>query len=55
MFENSTVCDHQSTPILCIFISFYLIISFLPLGAPTQGEFWPPEQSASILLCSEAV
>jgi hypothetical protein len=29
--------------------------SFLPLGATAQGELWPPEQSASILLYSEAV
>jgi hypothetical protein len=28
--------------------------SFLPLGATAQGELWPPEQSASILLYSEA-
>jgi hypothetical protein len=27
---------------------------FLPLGATAQGELWPPEQSASILLYSEA-
>jgi hypothetical protein len=26
--------------------------SFFPLGATAQGEFWPPEQSASILLYS---
>jgi hypothetical protein len=25
-------------------------VSFLPLGATAQGELWPPEQSASILL-----
>jgi hypothetical protein len=24
--------------------------SFLPLGVTVQGELWPPEQSASILL-----
>jgi hypothetical protein len=24
--------------------------SFLPLGATAQGELWPPEQSAAILL-----
>jgi hypothetical protein len=29
-------------------------ISFLPLNAIAEGEFWPPEQSASILLYSEA-
>jgi hypothetical protein len=29
-----------------------LIYSFLPLGATAQGELWPPEQSASILLYS---
>jgi hypothetical protein len=29
--------------------------SFLPLGATAQGELWPPEQSASILLYSETV
>jgi hypothetical protein len=23
----------------------------LPLGATARGELWPPEQSASILLC----
>jgi hypothetical protein len=28
--------------------------SFLPLGATAQGELWPLEQSASILLYSEA-
>jgi hypothetical protein len=28
--------------------------SFLPLGTTAQGELWPPEQSASILLYSEA-
>jgi hypothetical protein len=28
--------------------------SFLPLGATARGELWPPEQSASILLYSEA-
>jgi hypothetical protein len=27
---------------------------FLPLGATAQGELWPPEKSASILLYSEA-
>jgi hypothetical protein len=26
----------------------------LPLGATTHGELWPPEQSTSILLYSEA-
>jgi hypothetical protein len=30
------------------FVSVYP--SFLPLGATAQGELWPPEQSASILL-----
>jgi hypothetical protein len=30
------------------------INSFLPLGATAQGELWPPEKSASILLYSEA-
>jgi hypothetical protein len=33
--------------ILCSFF-------FLALGATAQVEFWPPEQSASILLYSEA-
>jgi hypothetical protein len=28
--------------------------SFLPLGATAQGELWPPEQSASILLYSSS-
>jgi hypothetical protein len=28
---------------------------FLSLGTTAQGELWPPEQSASILLYSEAV
>jgi hypothetical protein len=28
--------------------------AFLPLGATAQGEIWPPEQSTSILLYSEA-
>jgi hypothetical protein len=28
--------------------------SYLPLGATAEGELWPPEQSASILLNSEA-
>jgi hypothetical protein len=28
--------------------------AFLSLGATAQGELWPPEQSASILLYSEA-
>jgi hypothetical protein len=28
--------------------------SFLPFGATAQGELWPPEQSASFLLYSEA-
>jgi hypothetical protein len=28
--------------------------NFLPLGATALGELWPPEQSASILLYSEA-
>jgi hypothetical protein len=32
-----------------------LVTSFLPLGATAQGELWPPEQSASIIFCSEAV
>jgi hypothetical protein len=27
---------------------------FLPLGATAQGELWPPEQSASILLYSSS-
>jgi hypothetical protein len=27
---------------------------FLPLGATAQGELWPPEQSASILLYYKA-
>jgi hypothetical protein len=29
-------------------------INFLPFGATAQDELWPPEQSASILLYSEA-
>jgi hypothetical protein len=29
--------------------------TFLPLGASTQGELWPPEQSASILLYSSSI
>jgi hypothetical protein len=29
-----------------------LLDSFLLLGATAQGELWPPEQCASILLCS---
>jgi hypothetical protein len=29
-------------------------LNFLPLGAIAQSELWPREQSASILLCSEA-
>jgi hypothetical protein len=33
----------------------FAIPSFLPLGATAQGELWPPEQSASILLYSEVV
>jgi hypothetical protein len=28
----------------------YICSSFLPLSATAQGELWPPEQSASILL-----
>jgi hypothetical protein len=28
--------------------------SFLPLGVTAEGELWPPEQPASILLYSEA-
>jgi hypothetical protein len=28
--------------------------SSLPLGATAQGDLWPPEQSASIFLYSEA-
>jgi hypothetical protein len=35
-----------------VFSSFFP--SFLPLGATAQDELWPPEQSASILLYSEA-
>jgi hypothetical protein len=27
---------------------------FLPLGATAQGELWPSEKSASILLCSSS-
>jgi hypothetical protein len=30
------------------------IPSFVLLGATAQGELWPPQQSASILLYSEA-
>jgi hypothetical protein len=30
------------------------IPSFLTLGATAQGELWPPEQSASILLYSSS-
>jgi hypothetical protein len=33
---------------------FYNMTSFLPLGGTAQGELWPPEQSASILLYSKA-
>jgi hypothetical protein len=29
--------------------------SFLPLSPTAQGELWPPEQSASILLYSSSV
>jgi hypothetical protein len=29
-------------------------IFFLPLGATVQGELWPPERSASILLYSSS-
>jgi hypothetical protein len=31
------------------------IPSFLPLSATAQGELWPPEQSASILLYSSSI
>jgi hypothetical protein len=31
-----------------------ILTSFLPLGVTAQGELWPPEQSAFILLHSEA-
>jgi hypothetical protein len=34
--------------------TYLLSVSFLPLGATAQGELWPPQQSASILLYSEA-
>jgi hypothetical protein len=34
--------------------NFLVYKSFLPLGATAQGELWLPEQSASILLYSEA-
>jgi hypothetical protein len=33
---------------------WHVLPSFLSLGATAQGELWPPEQSASILLYSEA-
>jgi hypothetical protein len=29
-------------------------LNFLPLDATVQGELWPPEQSAPIILYSEA-
>jgi hypothetical protein len=32
-----------------------IIPSFFPLGAIAQGELWPPEQSASILLYSSSI
>jgi hypothetical protein len=32
----------------------YMLSSFFPFGATAHGELWPPEQSASILLYSEA-
>jgi hypothetical protein len=32
----------------------YEIKNFLPLGATAQGELWPPEQAASILLYSSS-
>jgi hypothetical protein len=35
-------------------VEVYLLPSFLPLGATAQGELWPPEQSASILLYSSS-
>jgi hypothetical protein len=31
-------------------LKFCIDISFLPLGATAQGELWPLEQSASILI-----
>jgi hypothetical protein len=31
-------------------IGNFYIPSFLPLGATAQGELWPPEQSASIII-----
>jgi hypothetical protein len=31
-----------------------IIPSFLPLSTTAQGELWPPEQSASILLYSSS-
>jgi hypothetical protein len=36
-------------------ISLHGVIYFISLGITAQGELWPPEQSASILLYSEAV
>jgi hypothetical protein len=37
------------------FFCLYLFPSFLSLGATAQGELSPPEQSASISLCSSFV
>jgi hypothetical protein len=39
--------------IFFVIIIIIIIPSLFPLGATAQGEFWPPEQSASILLYSE--
>jgi hypothetical protein len=45
------LCLHSVHPVVYSNIYSYSN-SFLPLGAAAQGELWPPEHSASILLYS---
>jgi hypothetical protein len=58
--NNVQIVKHCKS-FLLYYLKFILIdyrkssyVSFLPLGATAQGELWPPEQSASILLYSSS-
>jgi hypothetical protein len=55
-FEVTVIyCNLTTRPELKVFEFHSFLPSFLPLGAIAQGELWPPEPSASILLYSSSI
>jgi hypothetical protein len=53
MVTVNGLLERITKPGVCLCLPV-ILPSFLSLVATTQGELWPPEQSASILLYSEA-